>query len=173
MRAALAASVAAFMLLAMPIMETTAAKAQSEHAEPGSIATAAVVREIQFMLLTIGIDPGPIDGNPRQMTNRAVRIFQQRSGLPQTDLVSNEPVPPALLERLRQAAAKVMLKPESPSAPPARRRKRSRRSRRLRLYHLTGLLPAPTAPMISELGGGNIRRNRSLTRVSTAPQIGR
>ena len=119
MRAALAASVAAFTLLAMPLMETTAAKAQSERAEPGSIATAGVVREIQFMLLTIGIDPGPIDGNPRQMTNRAVRIFQQRSGLPQIDLVSNEPVPPALLERLRQAAAKVMLKPESPSAPPA------------------------------------------------------
>ena len=119
MRAALAASVAAFTLLAMPIMENTAAKAQSERAEPGSIATAGVVREIQFMLLTIGIDPGPIDGNPRQMTNRAVRIFQQRSGLPQIDLVSNEPVPPALLERLRQAAAKVMLKPESPSAPPA------------------------------------------------------
>jgi len=119
MRAALAASVAAFTLLAMPLMETTAAKAQSERAEPGSIATAGVVREIQFMLLTIGIDPGPIDGNPRQMTNRAVRIFQQRSGLPQTDLVSNEPVPPALLERLRQEAARVMLKPESPSAPAA------------------------------------------------------
>src|SRR4051812_39245011 len=119
MRAALAASVAALTLLAMPLMETTAAKAQSEHTEPGFIATTAVVREIQFMLLTIGIDPGPIDGNPRQLTNRAVRIFQQRSGLPEADLVSNGPIPPALLERLRQEAAKVMLKPESHSAPPA------------------------------------------------------
>jgi peptidoglycan hydrolase-like protein with peptidoglycan-binding domain len=100
-------------------LEITAAEAQSDRAEPGASATTAVVREIQFMLLTIGIDPGPIDGNPRQLTNRAIRIFQARSGLPQSDLVSNAPIPPALLERLRQEAAKVMLKPEPPSATPA------------------------------------------------------
>jgi len=119
MKAMLAASVAAFTLLAMPLIGAATAEAQSQSAEPGPVATTALVREIQFMLLTIGIDPGPIDGNPRQMTNRAVRIFQARSGLPQADLVSNAPIPPALLERLRQEAAKVMLKPESPSAPPA------------------------------------------------------
>src|SRR4051794_38283029 len=119
LKAVLVASVAAFTLLVVPLVEAAAPEAQSQYAESGPIATAALVREIQFMLLTIGIDPGPIGGNPRQMTNRAVRIFQQRSGLPQTDLVSNEPVPPALLERLRQAAAKAMLKPESPSALPA------------------------------------------------------
>jgi peptidoglycan hydrolase-like protein with peptidoglycan-binding domain len=119
MRAALAASVAAFMLLAMLLMRTTGAEAQSQHVEQGPIATIAIVREIQFMLLTIGIDPGPIDGNARQLTNRAVRIFQQRSGLPQTDLVSNGPVPPAFLERLRREAAKVMLKSEPPPPAPA------------------------------------------------------
>jgi peptidoglycan hydrolase-like protein with peptidoglycan-binding domain len=119
MKAALAASVAAFTLLAMLVMGTTGAEAQSGHAEPGPIATAALVREIQFMLLTIGIDPGPIDGNPRQLTNRAVHIFQQRSGLPEADLVSNGPIPPAFLERLRGEAGKVMLKPApSPSTAP-------------------------------------------------------
>jgi peptidoglycan hydrolase-like protein with peptidoglycan-binding domain len=118
MRAVLAASVAAFTLLAMPIIGAATAEAQSDYTEPGPIATAALVREIQFMLLTIGIDPGPIDGNPRQMTNRAVRIFQQRSGLTQTDLVSNGPVPPAFLERLRREAASVMLKAEPPPPTP-------------------------------------------------------
>ena len=87
MKAMLAASVAAFTLLAMPLIGAATAEAQSQSAEPGPVATTALVREIQFMLLTIGIDPGPIDGNPRQLTNRAVHIFQQRSGLPEADLV--------------------------------------------------------------------------------------
>jgi peptidoglycan hydrolase-like protein with peptidoglycan-binding domain len=118
LKVVLVASVAAFMLLVLPLVGAAAPEAQSQDAEPGPIATAALVREIQFMLLTIGIDPGPIDGNPRQLTNRAVRIFQQRSGLPEADLVSNGPVPPVFLEHLRRDAAKVMLKSEPPPAPP-------------------------------------------------------
>ncbi len=116
-KAALAAWIAAFTLLTMPLIGAAAAQAQSQYAEPGPVATAALVREIQFMLLTVGIDPGPIDGNARQLTNRAVRLFQQRNGLPETELVTNGPVPPAFLERLRREAARVMLKPE-PSSPP-------------------------------------------------------
>jgi len=120
MKAMLAASVAAFTLLAMPLIGAATAEAQSQSAEPGPVATTALVREIQFMLLTIGIDPGPIDGNPRQLTNRAVHIFQRRSGLPEADLVSNGPVSPAFLERLRGEAAQVMLKPapSSSASPP-------------------------------------------------------
>jgi peptidoglycan hydrolase-like protein with peptidoglycan-binding domain len=116
-KAALAAWIAAFTLLTMSLIGVAAAQPQSQYAEPGPVATAALVREIQFMLLTVGIDPGPIDGNARQLTNRAVRLFQQRNGLPETELVTNGPVPPAFLERLRREAARVMLKPE-PSPPP-------------------------------------------------------
>jgi peptidoglycan hydrolase-like protein with peptidoglycan-binding domain len=74
------------------------------------IATPALVREIQFMLLSLGIDPGPIDGNPRQLTNRAVHDFQQRAGLPKSDLATDQPVSVAFLDELRREAAKVLLK---------------------------------------------------------------
>ena len=35
--------------------------------------TRDLVRKIQFVLLRLGLDAGPIDGLPRQRTNRAVR----------------------------------------------------------------------------------------------------
>lgn len=81
-------------------------------------ASPALVREIQFMLLTLGLDPGPIDGNPRQLTNRAVHTFQARAGLPVADIALNAPVPPAFLERLRREAAQVMFKSGNPPTPP-------------------------------------------------------
>ena len=43
-------------------------------------ATPSLVREIQFMLLRIGIDPGPIDGVVGPQTAGAFRKFQERSG---------------------------------------------------------------------------------------------
>jgi peptidoglycan hydrolase-like protein with peptidoglycan-binding domain len=90
------------------------------------IATPSLVREIQFMLLNLSIDPGPIDGNAQQLTNRALHIFQQRSGLPEGDLVNGQPVSAALVERLRKEVAQNFLKgskPEqnsasAPTAPP-------------------------------------------------------
>ena len=174
MKAMLAASVAAFTLLAMPLIGVATAEAQSQSAEPGPVATTALVREIQFMLLTIGIDPGPIDGNPRQLTNRAVHIFQQRSGLPKP-IWSATDRSPAFLERLRGEAAQVMLKPapSSSASPP---------------QAIVAQPPPPTpssAPSPDRfasctynaadfrVGGRQARRNRSLTRASTAPQIGR
>lgn len=98
-----------------------------ETQEKAVPATSVVVREIQFMLLTVGIDPGPIDGNAQQLTNRAIHMFQQRSGLPVADIVNNEPISAALLDRLRREAAQVMLKdkagvappPQAPAEPPA------------------------------------------------------
>jgi peptidoglycan hydrolase-like protein with peptidoglycan-binding domain len=93
------------------------------------LATAGLVREIQFMLLSLGIDPGPIDGNARQLTNRAAHIFQQRNGLPISDVINYGPVSAAFVERLRREAAQALLaapptttatgEPTAPPAPPA------------------------------------------------------
>jgi peptidoglycan hydrolase-like protein with peptidoglycan-binding domain len=109
---------------------TGTAPAQTQ--EKSINATPALVREIQFMLLTVGIDPGPIDGNPKQMTNRAAHGFQQRAGLPTSDIIEGQPVSTTFLERLRRDAARIMLKdnaapstqesaaqPAIPAAPPA------------------------------------------------------
>jgi peptidoglycan hydrolase-like protein with peptidoglycan-binding domain len=78
------------------------------------IATPTLVREIQFMLLNLSIDPGPIDGNAQQLTNRALHIFQQRSGLPEGDLVNGQPVSAALVDRLRKEVAQNFLKGSKP-----------------------------------------------------------
>jgi peptidoglycan hydrolase-like protein with peptidoglycan-binding domain len=89
--------------------------------------TPALVREIQFMLLRLGMDSGPIDGVVGRQTSRAFREFQQRSGLPTAELVNGGKVSAAVLARLRGDAARVILnagkKPEAPSVgatpPPA------------------------------------------------------
>jgi peptidoglycan hydrolase-like protein with peptidoglycan-binding domain len=89
-------------------------------------ATPALVREIQFMLLTVGIDPGPIDGNAQQLTNRAAHTFQARAGLPMSEVVNHGQLSVAFVDRLRREAALVMFKNANPppappvaSAPPA------------------------------------------------------
>lgn len=100
----------------------------AENQDKTAAATPALVREIQFMLLTVGIDPGPIDGNPKQLTNRAAHIFQQQRGLPISEIVENGSISELFLERLRREAAQIMLKdkqeaasvaPQSPSAAPS------------------------------------------------------
>jgi peptidoglycan hydrolase-like protein with peptidoglycan-binding domain len=99
-------------------------------AEQLVMATPELIREIQFMLLNLSIDPGPIDGNAQQFTNRAVRIFEERYGLPQVDLVNGRPVPAEFLAKLRREVAQNLLKggtnppPQTttaalPSPPPA------------------------------------------------------
>ena len=77
-------------LLLMPTLATERGWTQPapDAGEPSLTATTNLIREIQFMLLTVGIDPGPLDGNSRQLTNRAIHTFQQRSGLPITDIVN-------------------------------------------------------------------------------------
>jgi peptidoglycan hydrolase-like protein with peptidoglycan-binding domain len=77
-------------------------------------ATAPLVREIQFLLLSLSLDPGPIDGNARQLTNRALHLFQQRAGLPAVDIVNDGMVSVVLVERLRKEAAQVLLKSAAP-----------------------------------------------------------
>lgn len=86
--------------------------------EPGDqtvLATPGLIREIQFMLLSLGIEPGPLDGHSKQLTNRAVHAFQEASGLPVTDINNNAPVSTVFIDRLRKAAAQVLLKGSTPS----------------------------------------------------------
>src|ERR1700756_2997513 len=70
---------------------------------------AALIREIQFMLSRLGIDPGPIDGIAGQQTLRAVGKFQAQSGLPPGDLVSGGKISAIFLERLRSEASRAIL----------------------------------------------------------------
>jgi peptidoglycan hydrolase-like protein with peptidoglycan-binding domain len=127
---------ALFFSLALSCCIATAhAQTPPSTGAPGSeqpnLATPQVIREIQFMLLNLSIDPGPIDGNAQQFTNRAVRVFEERNGLPQADLANGRPVPPEFLAKLRGEVAQNLLKtgvkpPEqpttaalAPAAPPA------------------------------------------------------
>jgi hypothetical protein len=77
------------------------------------------------MLTSIGLDPGPIDGVPRRLTNAAAHKFEQQVGLPVADLVSGGQIPTEFLDRLRKAASGVLLgtQPQQPAAgePPAAR----------------------------------------------------
>jgi len=90
---------------------------------PDVEATSALVREIQFMLLRLGDDPGPIDGIAGPQTLNAVRRFQAKSGLPAADLIGNGKISGVFLARLREEASKTILgvekKPELPPAPQA------------------------------------------------------
>lgn len=77
-------------------------------------ATPELIRQIQFMLQTVGIDPGPIDGNAQAFTNRAAHQFQMLSGLPITDITNGGPISTAFLEALRkQAGAKLGVVPNN------------------------------------------------------------
>jgi peptidoglycan hydrolase-like protein with peptidoglycan-binding domain len=81
----------------------------------------ALVREIQFMLLRLGMDPGPIDGVVGPQTLTAARRFQAQFGLPVADLVSDGKISAVFLARLRAEASRAILggekKPEaSPEA---------------------------------------------------------
>jgi hypothetical protein len=122
-QSAIRAGIPALVLLLLPLVAIGAADGQSLPAGQslpdgqGVTATPGLIREIQFMLLSLGIDPGPIDGNGRQLTNRAVHLFQQRSALPQSDVVNNQPVSSAFVERLRQEAARVLFNGVRPEAP--------------------------------------------------------
>lgn len=84
-------------------------------------ANSALVREIQFMLLRLGMDPGPIDGIVGPQTLVAVRKFQAKSGLPMSDLINKGKISTGFLARLRGEASRAILggeiKPEvSPGA---------------------------------------------------------
>jgi len=85
-------------------------------------ANSALVREIQFMLLRLGMDPGPIDGIAGPQTLSAVRKFQAKSGLPMSDLINDRKISAVFLARLRDEASRAILggekKPEAATSSP-------------------------------------------------------
>jgi hypothetical protein len=101
--------------------QPAAAPATSEQ-DP--LATRELVQEIQFMLQRLKFDPGPLDGIPRQLTNAAIRRFQEANGLPLVEVSPGGRVPAEFLARLRAEAGRAMFgataKPDTaPPAPPS------------------------------------------------------
>jgi len=84
-------------------------------------ANPALIREIQFMLQRLAMDPGPIDGVVGPQTTNAVHKFQELAGLPVADLVKDKKVSLSLLARLRSETSRAITgnerKPEG-SLPP-------------------------------------------------------
>jgi peptidoglycan hydrolase-like protein with peptidoglycan-binding domain len=86
--------------------------------------TPELIREIQFMLARLAIDPGPIDGIVGPRTTKAFHKFEERLGLPIAELVTGGSISASLLARLREDASKAIFgtdkKPEpSAAAAPA------------------------------------------------------
>jgi hypothetical protein len=85
-------------------------------------ATPPLIREVQFMLLRLGIDPGSIDGIVGPLTAKAVHRFQEQYGLPVADLVTDKKVSAKLVTRMRSEASRAILgsekQPEAAPGPP-------------------------------------------------------
>jgi peptidoglycan hydrolase-like protein with peptidoglycan-binding domain len=112
---------AAVSLGATAIWPTVPRAAEAVSGVEDVEATPSLIREIQFMLLRLGIDPGLIDGIAGPQTTRAVHRFQEQYGLPVGDLVSDRKISLTLLTRMRSEASKAILgsekKPEAPPGP--------------------------------------------------------
>src|SRR5882757_4197742 len=112
------------VVVALPMQLWSAGRCAAEV--PGKTenldVTPSLVREIQFMLLRLGMEPGPIDGVIGPQTTAAWRKFQQDTGLPPFDLVNGSKIPAAALTRLRSEASQVIFegerKPERTAAAP-------------------------------------------------------
>jgi len=112
----------AFVIVAAPPMFPTSCRT-AEAAAEGVEVDPGLIREIQFMLLRLGMDPGPIDGVAGPKTTKAFFTFVERSGIPAEPLVNGGRIPAAVLARLRTEASRVILggaaKPETSTAPAA------------------------------------------------------
>jgi hypothetical protein len=112
----------AAITFAAPTMFPTPCSAAEAAAEEVEV-DPALIREIQFMLLRLGMDPGPIDGIVGPKTTRAFLTFVERSGMPVQPLVNGGRIPGNLLTRLRTEASHAILggeaKPDASTAPAA------------------------------------------------------
>ena len=82
--------------------------------------TQTLIREIQFMLSRLGMDPGPIDGIAGPQTNKAYHKFEEQFGLPAAELVNGGRMSADVLARLRGEASRVIFEREkTPESPPA------------------------------------------------------
>src|SRR5207248_9021110 len=117
----------AVVILPMPLWSATQCAAEVAGKAEDLEVTPSLVREIQFMLLRLGMEPGPIDGVIGPQTTGAWRKFQQDTGLPPVDLVNGGKIPAAALSRLRGEASRVIFEgerkpqatPTTPTPPPA------------------------------------------------------
>jgi peptidoglycan hydrolase-like protein with peptidoglycan-binding domain len=97
----------------------------AEGAGPGDDVevTAPLIREIQYMLLRLGMEPGPIDGVVGPQTTKAFRKFQENSGMPVLEIANGGRISATLLARLRNEASRTILGnakiPEGAAAPAA------------------------------------------------------
>jgi hypothetical protein len=130
-----------FITFAAPAMSPTpcpAAEVAPEEVEVNS----GLIREIQFMLLRVGMDPGPIDGIAGPKTTKAFLTFVERAGMPLQPLVNGGRIPGTLLARLRTEASRAILggeaKPETSTAPAAA---------------TSPAVPAPPAPPTDRFAG--------------------
>ncbi|MBV9685796.1 MAG: peptidoglycan-binding protein [Alphaproteobacteria bacterium] len=103
----------------LPIQLWPAGGFAAEATNKAEDVTPSLVREIQFMLLRIGMEPGPIDGVIGPQTTRAWAKFQEDTGLPQTELVAGGKIPATVLGRLRGEASRVIFEGEKRPAAPA------------------------------------------------------
>jgi peptidoglycan hydrolase-like protein with peptidoglycan-binding domain len=116
-----ASAVFAIAAIAMPAWWSPAPyAAESAGAVGEAEATPALVREMQFMLLRLGMEPGPIDGVVGPQTVKALHRFQEGAGLPIAEPVNGGKVSEALLARLRSAASRAIFESDKkPEAAPA------------------------------------------------------
>jgi hypothetical protein len=84
---AVAASLEPSPVLAAPVQEATVAEALA----------AGAIMELQELLKSLGLDPGPIDGVGGPMTTAAITKYEERAGLPLSGTPSWK-----LLERLKE-----------------------------------------------------------------------
>jgi peptidoglycan hydrolase-like protein with peptidoglycan-binding domain len=108
-----------FGAVAMMALATAATGFSAGPPEPEVEVSTALVREIQFLLLRLGLDPGPIDGAAGPQTTRAFQRFEEQSGLSAVPLVNGGRIPTPALERLRQDASRVILGNEAKQEPSA------------------------------------------------------
>ena len=110
----------AFIAFAAPAMSPTPCPAAETAAAEVEV-NPRLIREIQFMLLRLGMGPGPIDGVAGPKTTKAFLTFVERSGMPMQPLVGR--IPGTLLARLRTETSRVILegeaKPEISTVPAA------------------------------------------------------
>jgi hypothetical protein len=110
---------AAMLALSVTLAAPRVPAAPPDMAPVPSVAvTPELVREVQFMLHSIGIDPGPIDGIPRQRTNGALREFEGSRHLPAAALEKGGTFSQLVLAALRAEAARAVLGPPPAAAPP-------------------------------------------------------
>ncbi|MBI1208871.1 MAG: hypothetical protein GC191_16495 [Azospirillum sp.] len=107
-------TVIAMLALAIANMttEAVAQEAAAVRDEPTVAATPELIRDVQLRLEQLGIPPGPIDGIAGPQTNRAIRFFEARYGLPMADLVIDGRIAKAVLDELQPP-------PDTPPEPTA------------------------------------------------------